>query len=125
MTKNKTKDDYIKECKKLQEENNTLIEENSEMLNVLDKNKSLLDTIKNTESQIFSLNSRNKGIIKDFTEQKNINIDTQKKLNGNKIEELIVKSDILTLLDKKDEFSNAIVQIDDLIKFKRQTLQMK
>jgi len=125
MTKNKTKDDYIKECKKLQEENNTLIEENSEMLNVLDKNKSLLDTIKNTESQIFSLNSRNKGIIKDFTEQKNINIDTQKKLNGNKIEELIVKSEILTLLGKKDEFSNAIVQIDDLIKFKRQTLQMK
>ena len=125
MTKNKTKDDYIKECKKLQEENNTLIEENSEMLNVLDKNKSLLDTVKNTESQIFSLNSRNKGIIKDFTEQKNINIDTQKKLNGNKIEELIVKSEILTLLGKKDEFSNAIVQIDDLIKFKRQTLQMK
>ena len=122
---NKTKDDYVKELKIVQEKNDVFVEQEAKMAKLIEMNESLKKSLSVAEKQMGSLSRQHKDTIDKFNQEKNEKVNMQKQLNGNDIGGLILKSDILQLLDKKEEFNVAVSQVNDLIKFKRQSLQEK
>lgn len=119
----KTKNDYINECKKLQKENEELVKDAESVLEIISENEDLKKAISTSDKQVQSLNGIHAKLIEKFNTLKNINDGVMKDLKGHSVASLFLKAEILELLDKKEEFARGISQIDDLIKFKRQKLQ--